>query len=107
MGSLGTEKDWVVVLVIAACWGVSMFLFIRYRLRSQLGDTPGLPARSWSGSIPKLALGAFDVGFLGSFGKRSFHDGLLLVLVAVNVAVLASFYGFRLLPAARSHSNSQ
>lgn len=118
MASLGTERDWIIVFVMAVCWGVFMFFldrnFARRRFlpdRKPAGSLFGVSLKPLSrtriGSILVLAFCSFDFAFLAWFGKRSLQDGLLLVLVVGNLALLAILLGFRLLLRAQSESHSQ
>lgn len=114
MSSLGTVKDWTEVFAFAIVWGACTLAYSRYQLKSQRGTilslfgsrvvAPKVSVRDWTASILLLALLSFDEGFWLTFKQRSFHDGLLVILLAVNLALIVAL-GF--LPRAQAHSDSQ
>ena len=112
MGSLGTEKDWTAVLLLALVWGVTTFIFSRWfpgsnsepipsLLRANARPTSRVSVRGSWRSILILAFFSFDVGFLETFKQRSLHGPLLLIFVGVNLALIA--LRFRLLPHSEPH----
>jgi hypothetical protein len=96
--SLGNERDWLSVVVLAIFWALSMSAAAYIRRRRRHGRTfQELPLHSRVGALLSLAFLSFDFGFLTTFWVRSFHGDFLLVLVAVNVALVGTVFAFRLL----------
>lgn len=96
--NVGNSRDWLSVIVLAVFWGLSMIALAYIRRRRR--RTPGLrrlPVRTLMGSFLFVTFVSFDFGFLTTFWTRSFHGDLLVVLVAVNVALVLTVFAFRLL----------
>jgi hypothetical protein len=96
--SLGNERDWLSVIVLAIFWALSMSAaaYIRRRKR-HARKFREFPLRARVGALLSLVFLSFDFGFLTTFWVRSFHGDFLLILVAVNVFLIATVFAFRLL----------
>ncbi|MGA9593984.1 MAG: hypothetical protein WBS18_12875 [Candidatus Acidiferrales bacterium] len=96
--NLGSERDWLDVMVLAVFWALSMSAAAYIRRRRRNGRAfSELPLHSRVGVLLSLAFVSFDFGFLTTFWTRSFHGTFLLILIAVNVALIGTVFGLRLL----------
>lgn len=96
--NLGSERDWLSVVVLAIFWALAMSAAAYIRRRRHHNRTFGeLTSRARVGLLLSLAFVSFDFGFLTTFWTRSFHGGFLVILVTVNAVLLATLFGLRLL----------
>lgn len=96
--SLGSERDWLSVVVLAIFWALAMSAAAYIRRRRHNNRAFGeFPSRVRVGLLLALSFVSFDFGFLTTFWTHSFHGGFLAILVAVNVGLFATLLGFRLL----------